>query len=90
MGHMAGWRFEFFRFGRYSPLSSLRIRWSAAKSKKAAYAAKGQILFEYVEQHGELPPLNYKFNWNEWEAMNNYFDAISVDGDDLEIRKMGL
>lgn len=61
-GHMAGWRFAFFRFGRTFPLSTLRVRWLVTITKEEAYAAEGQILLAYLRQHYELPPLNYKFN----------------------------
>jgi hypothetical protein len=66
-GHMAGWRYAFFRFERQFPLHSLRIRWVGADSKAAAYRAEGRILLAYIQRHCELPPLNYKFNWDVFE-----------------------
>ncbi len=78
-GHMAGWRFAFFRFERHLPMSSLRVRWVTAATKKAAYAVEGRLLLHYIKLHCELPPLNYKFNWNEFEAMKLFFEALGVD-----------
>ncbi|CAN5292991.1 hypothetical protein BH11PLA2_BH11PLA2_51340 [soil metagenome] len=66
-GHMAGWRFGFFNFEEHYPLSELRVRWRATGSKSDAYAAEGQVLLEYIRRHCELPPLNYKFNWQVFE-----------------------
>jgi len=75
-GHMAGWRFAFFRFERHFPVESLRVRWTATTSKEKAYAMEGRILLEYIKLHGELPPLNYKFNWSEFEAMKVFFESL--------------
>ena len=66
-GHMAGWRFAFFRFERQFPHATLRVRWREADTKEDAYAAEGEVLFDYVGRHCELPPLNYKFNWQVFE-----------------------
>ena len=65
--HMAGWRFAFFRFERQFPHAGLRVRWRATASKQEAYAAEGQVLLGYLRRHCELPPLNYKFNWQMFE-----------------------
>jgi hypothetical protein len=67
-GHMAGWRFAFFHFGRQFPLSELRVRWRVTASKEEAYAAEGQVLLGYLRRHCELPPLNYNFNWQMFES----------------------
>lgn len=77
-GHMAGWRFAFFRFERHFPLPSLRVRWATAPTKAAAYALEGRILLAYIKAHCELPPLNYKFNWNEFEEMKAFFGALGA------------
>lgn len=66
-GHMAGWRFAFFRLEKQFPLADLRVRWRATSSKEEAYAAEGQVLLSYLRRHCELPPLNYKFNWQVFE-----------------------
>jgi hypothetical protein len=66
-GHMAGWRFAFFRFERKFPHTKLRVRWRATATKEEAYAAEGQVLLGYLRRHCELPPLNYKFNWDMFE-----------------------
>ena len=62
-GHMAGWRYNKYDFESNFPLSTLYISWHAAATKLEAYALEGHMLREYIEQHKELPPLNYKFNW---------------------------
>jgi hypothetical protein len=67
-GHMAGWRFAFFRFGQRFPYGMLRVRWRATATKQEAYAAEGQVLLGYLRRHCELPPLNYKFNWKMFET----------------------
>jgi hypothetical protein len=68
-GHMAGWRYAFFRFERQFPLLSLRVRWFNSETKAAAYSAEGRILLSYLQRHCELPPLNYKFNWDVFEEL---------------------
>jgi hypothetical protein len=67
-GHMAGWRFAFFHFERQFPHAALRVKWREARTKEEAYAAEGEVLLEYVRRHCELPPLNYKFNWQVFET----------------------
>jgi hypothetical protein len=68
-GHMAGWRFAFFRFERHFSLASLRIRWVATPTKKTAYQHEGKVMLAYLVRHCELPPLNYKFNWSAFEKL---------------------
>jgi hypothetical protein len=78
-GHMAGWRYAFFRFDRHFPLSSLRVRWSATSSKHTANAVEGRLLLTYLLRYGELPPLNYKFNWSAFESLGwDAFDDPAV------------
>ena len=62
-GHMAGWRYREFGFNSRFPLKSLYLSWHKADSKSAAYRLEESILKEYLKQHSELPPLNYKYNW---------------------------
>lgn len=62
-GHMAGWRFYEFDFNLRFPVDSLYLSWHKADSKAEAYALEESILKEYLAQHSELPPLNYKYNW---------------------------
>jgi hypothetical protein len=62
-GHMAGWRFAFFRFSRHFPVEALRVRWIAAPTKQDANEIEGRMLLCYLANHLELPPLNYSFNW---------------------------
>jgi hypothetical protein len=78
--HSAGWRFAFFRFDRHFPIASLRVRWAATRTKAKAYRAEGQLLLSYLLRHGELPPLNYKFNWQSFEELGwNVFDDLTAD-----------
>src|SRR5262249_46633196 len=73
--HSARWRFAFFRFGRHFPVSTLRVRWVATEAKAQAYRVEGRLLLAYLLCHGELPPLNYKFNWDAFEELGwNVFD----------------
>ncbi|WP_127475160.1 hypothetical protein [Sulfurivermis fontis] len=62
-GHMAGWRFNRFKFDSKFPLDSLYLSWHRTESKEEAYKLEEKILESYLEQHSELPPLNYKYNW---------------------------
>lgn len=68
-GHMAAWRYAFFRFERQFPFESLRVRWRGAATKQEAYKVEGQVLLAYLQRHCELPPLNYKFNWQVFEEL---------------------
>jgi hypothetical protein len=78
--HRAGWRFAFFRFDRHFPVSSLRVRWVATGTKAKAYKVEGHLLLTYLLRHGELPPLNYKFNWKAFEEIGwNVFDDVAVN-----------
>ena len=62
---MAGWRYAYFGHAQHFPLSSLRVKWSAAQSKRGAYRAEGKLLLlSYLKRYCELPPLNYKSNWS--------------------------
>src|SRR5688572_16952707 len=63
-GHMAGWRYCFFCFERHFPRDTLKVRWVETPTKAAAYASEGRLLLTYLRNHCELPPLNYKFNWD--------------------------
>lgn len=67
-GHMAGYRYNLFGYSRVFPLESLWICWCGVGNKDEAYALEGKMLSEYLAQHYELPPLNYKFNWSEHAA----------------------
>lgn len=74
-GHMAGWRYAFFNFKKHFSHTSLRVRWFSTKSKEKAYAVERKLMVEYLKAHCELPPLNYKFNWDEFEEMQLFFAA---------------
>jgi len=68
VGHMAGWRLG--SFGLLEKLrvsvSDLRVSWRSTQSKEDAYRVEGEMLRWYFDIFGELPPLNYKFNWTTW------------------------
>jgi len=66
-GHMAAWRYNHFHLERHLPLASLRVRWVVTKDKPAAYRAECKMLNRYLHRHCELPPLNYKFNWDMFD-----------------------
>lgn len=75
--HIAGWRYALLRFARHFPFSSLRIRWKTTNSKRDANALEGAMLLAYLSQHLELPPLNYKFNWSQFEKEGwDLFDVM--------------
>ncbi len=65
-GHMAGWRLGTLRLIRRLDLDpdDLLVAWSKVGSKKEAYEWEGWLLRNYFRVFGELPPLNYKFNWS--------------------------
>jgi len=64
---MAGWRYAFFHFGRFFPYAKLRVRWRPTKTKDDASELESRMLLAYLKNHYELPPLNYKFNWQIFE-----------------------
>lgn len=66
-GHMAGWRYSYLNFKRYFPLADLQFRWAALESKENAVEAESKRMLSYLDKFGELPPLNYKFNWEASE-----------------------
>jgi hypothetical protein len=78
-GHMAGWRYAFFGFDRYYPLRDLYVRWIATSSKETAYEEEGRLLLQYLRRHSELPPLNYKFNWSQFEKHG--WDLLEKDAE---------
>lgn len=69
-GHMAGWRFAHLSrrlsFRRRFPVRNLEFRWRERRTKKAANDAECARMQRYLRRFGELPPLNYKFNWADW------------------------
>lgn len=70
-GHMAGWRLGSGGLLRNLKIEAadLRVSYCYAKpaTKDVAYRIEGTLLRTYYELFGELPPLNYKFNWSAWE-----------------------
>jgi len=67
-GHMAGWRYRFFRFDRPFAFSDLRIRWTECSSKAHAREIEGRTMLTCLTRHSELPPLNYAFNWSPFKT----------------------
>ncbi|GMV18158.1 MAG: hypothetical protein AMXMBFR56_63820 [Polyangiaceae bacterium] len=69
-GHMAGWRLGSGGLLKHLGITSadLRVSYCYAEpaSKDEAYRLEGTILRGYFDLFGELPPLNYKFNWSAW------------------------
>lgn len=67
-GHMAGWRLGSMglidRLG--CKADQLLVSWFKLESKDEAYHWEGRMLNVYFSIFGELPPLNYKFNWSEF------------------------
>lgn len=65
-GHMAGWRLG--SGGLLAKLEvsveELRVSWSIAADRSESYRLEGDVLRRYYDLFGELPPLNYKFNWS--------------------------
>ena len=79
-GHAAGWRFAFYYFDRHFPLSTLRARWLATKSKDEALMAEGFLLLAYLRQHCELPPLNNRENWKVFKELGwHILDESTAD-----------
>lgn len=64
-GHMTGWRLGTMGILKRLNVSvdQLQVSWCDAKDKKEAYRYQLQIFKTYLQLFGELPPLNYKFNW---------------------------
>jgi hypothetical protein len=50
-------------------VNSLLVRWRKTPTKPAAYKAEAKLLTAYLLAHHELPPLNYKFNWDRWNEL---------------------
>ena len=85
-GHMAGWRYSFFRFSRHFALEDLRIRWVGVESKKIAREIEGRVMVAYLANHAELPPLNYSFNWSPFpggaiQISFNYTETLAPEED---------
>lgn len=68
-GHMAGWRLG--SGGLLAklavPVEELRVSWCTADDRSESYRLEGDVLRRYYDLFGELPPLNYKFNWSVFE-----------------------
>ena len=73
--HVGGWRYNLVKMKHRAPPETLIVRWFAVSSdegKKGAKLAESKLLYRYVYNHCELPPLNYsldrtlmeKWNWS--------------------------
>lgn len=65
LGHAAGWRYRHLNYSSLFPLHSLYVSWKYAEGEEDEYQMEGALLREYVQQHFELPPLNYKYNYEK-------------------------
>jgi hypothetical protein len=65
-GHMAGWRLGTLDLLKRLECTGgdLLVSWCCVADKRDAYEWEGWLLRTYFELFGELPPLNYKFNWS--------------------------
>lgn len=68
-GHMAGWRLGAAGLLRKLDLerSALQVSWIEVRGEHNAYFAESRLLLSYYSLFGELPPLNYQFNWSAFE-----------------------
>jgi hypothetical protein len=57
--HVAGWRYNLVGLKTCAPPASLRFRWFTAPDKESARRVECELLYAYVTEHCELPPLNY-------------------------------
>jgi hypothetical protein len=62
-GHMAGWRYGEYNFSNVIPLENLMVSWKTTQDKDSACQLEAALMRSYFSNHFELPPLNYKFNW---------------------------
>ncbi|MFH0978973.1 MAG: hypothetical protein V1837_06775 [Candidatus Woesearchaeota archaeon] len=62
-GHMAGWRFHFLKL--YEKFKILKFSFEVCATKEQAYKKEYAMMKRYIDEHKELPPLNYKYNWSE-------------------------
>ena len=65
-GHMAGWRYRYLNFQERLN-GRLYLSWIIGED---SYAMEARLLRTYLSAFGELPPLNYKFNWSQGEGPN--------------------
>ena len=61
--HVAGWRYRYLGMEQHFPEDLLQIRFKACGSKDEASREEARLMREYIAEHFELPPLNYKRNW---------------------------
>jgi len=63
---MAGWRLGTLRLLKRLGVAAedLLVDWHEVADKDEAYEWEGWLLRTYFQIFGELPPLNYKFNWS--------------------------
>lgn len=59
-GHMAGWRYRYLKLHERLPG---RLEFCFVTGVDPV-KMEARLMTEYLNQFGELPPLNYKFNWS--------------------------
>jgi hypothetical protein len=60
----AGWRYNLLELARCAPIKSLRVRWCDAKARDDMFETQIRLLYDYVINHCELPPLNSSLERN--------------------------
>ena len=63
-GHMAGWRYHTLKMKSVAPLKLLEVCWAY---NSACEELECRLMERYIKAFNELPPLNYKYNWSNWE-----------------------
>jgi len=56
--------FSLPEINRACSLADLDMRWLRTSTKKQASIKEADVMEKYAHRHGELPPLNYNYNWN--------------------------
>ena len=62
LGHMAGWRYRALELHKRLE-GELRIAWRPGAE---GIVVEAELMQHYLNSFGELPPLNYQFNWRGW------------------------
>ena len=58
--HCAGRRFHRLGLARHFPIKELEFKWCITEDKESAMDLEGELLKDYENTFGELPPLNSK------------------------------
>jgi hypothetical protein len=76
--HVSGWRYNLVGMRRCAPPSTLMVRWCPAtgkKGKQRARRAELELLYRYVLNHCELPPLNYSLGRSLMQELGWHLEA---------------